>query len=170
MKKAYVKPVFIAEEFAAASSYAAGTICGVSMYTPYGLTAGEDWAHKNDGTHLCTADGHWLVLNRDRQPTKVGSAWHIDESMTNWEYATADGQATLFIGKECDFVWDPSSGPNGAVSVWDDVDVDDRNELYTGWENGGKNDLWGFLKFFTGKDEKDPNHLIPFDGNGVAMS
>ena len=154
MKKAYVKPVFLAEEFVAASSYAASP-CGVSERKPYELEIGDQLCPDGDS-------GHYVGGQHGDKGT-INENWHYDNSYTNWQYATkVDNKATIFMDKACDFFWDPDTGSDGNVYVWDNVDEQLRNNKYTGDEK-----KWHFFGFLSGTQA---SHVIAFEGTKIPQS
>ena len=161
MKKAYVKPVFLAEEFVAASSYA--TSCGVSQNKPFDLYLGMDFC-KNEGNTSDGDKGHYVGgspdATLDNAKGTIMSAWHYDGKYSNWTYALKeDNKATIFLDVKCDFCWDPSTGNSGPVYVWNDVTTENRTEKYTGGDIA-----WGFSKFFAGANPDDKKHSVAFEG------
>lgn len=155
MKKAYVKPVFLAEEFVAASSYA--TSCGVSQYSPFELKVGMDLCNGDDNGHY--VGGSSATAEYPAQGT-ISEKWYKDSQYTNWTYALKeDNKATIFMDVKCDFWWDPNTGNDGSVYVWNDVMTENRTEKHT------RNHVsWGFFKFFTGANSDDKKHSIAFEG------
>lgn len=141
MKKAYVKPVFMAEEFEAESSYAVGS-CEVSTRSPFVI-----W----EGMQITEKEQHEININVGG--STVGQDWYYNSTNgtnhTNWSYAFEDdNQATLFVNKVCDFCWDPHNGATGSVSVWNGLTHEDRTEQYTIKDDQS----WQFVKFFTGNE------------------
>ena len=187
MKKAYVKPVFFAEEFVADSSYAVGT-CTMSggVFEIIPSTTGP----KEEGTTMiCNAanGNHWasIVVPYDKggkdgykeNPNNVlpglGMTWSggpEGTEYTNYTYALeSDGKAYLFAldNVVCDFLWnkDADGAPHGPVYVWNDIENKDR---------GGKDytlasGTTGFFQFFTGKTADD-KHIGQFIETLVPQS
>lgn len=127
MKKAYVKPVFLAEEFVAASSYAASA-CKLSSSNPYTITTNQ---------HLCTnetCDHYTSEKSMFFTGTNTFRVNGKDETKTYWEYAGGEGESKLFtLGEsQCDFMWKT----NGAdlVTVWRDQEISAREVSYNAWD------------------------------------
>ena len=174
MKKAYVKPVFLAEEFVAEMSYA-NNGCGVSVYTPAQITyAKHTDAYDGTTADLCSGsnDGHYIAYEPEKQH-KWGMALDYDYNTKNgtnldyWGYATSgeteiEKQATLFVTVLCDFVWNPNTGNKGNVSVWDTVLGRTEGKQY------GSKVVGTFMKFFTGSEQVHPfeykGSLTPVSG------
>lgn len=169
MKKAYVKPVFVAE-----MSYA-NNGCGVSIYQPAQITYATK-KDKYDGTtaDLCSdsEDGHFIQYETDKNK-KWGLALdycYNEKNNTNldyWQYATSgnteeETKATLFVTVLCDFVWNPNTGNDGNVSVWDTVLGRTEGKQY------GSSVIGTFAKFFTGSNQSHPfrykGSLTPVSG------
>lgn len=132
MKKAYVKPVFLAEEFVAETSYA-NSACGISSGAAYKL-----YINDNNPQHLCIHDGckgHSLqsksyVNNHTNTFITDITNDQKTETMTYWNYATkSDGEATLFSfgAVDCDFMW--KTNGQDQVSAWKYVDNDTRASM-----------------------------------------
>ena len=159
MKKAYVKPVFLAEEFVADASVAACTRS--SIYEALELKRGD--------TTLCDQNcGHAIGK---------GSEYHIDDLYTHddievsdgvipdvnkntyWQYAQAeDGKVTLFNQNncECDFLWSyENTGTVNEVKVWGSTAKDERPN------NGIFGTGWSLVKFFLGNST---SHGLGYDG------
>lgn len=99
----------------------------------------------------------------------VADKWYKAEQddYTNWDYAIeADNRATLFMDTNCDFWWDPNTGNDGQVYVWNDVKNENRTERYTVLNSV----FWGFFKFFTGANADDKKHSIAFEGTKTPQS
>lgn len=171
MKKAYVKPQYFAEEFVAESSYIAG--CGASVYSSYEISLGMDVCLGTSGDEGHFIGGSDNLEKVNIKNTALGETWHYNAngtSYTNWEYAqvgtTAEEQkATIFMTRECDFWWDPDTGNDGYVYVWDSTDVAARQNKYSGAKTA-----WGFFKFFTGANPNEGQHSVAFKGTQVPQS
>lgn len=172
MKKAYVKPVFLAEEFVAEMSYA-NNGCGVSIYEPALITYETD-AKRAEGTtaDLCSGseDGHFIQYQKGNGNSKgLQDLYDYNEKNdTNydyWQYATAgDNKATLFVTVLCDFIWNPTSGNTGNVSVWDTVTGRTEGNQY------GSKIIGTFMKFFTGNNAQGEGHTFKYKGTLTPVS
>lgn len=154
MKKAYVKPVFLAEEFVAASSYAANG-CPTTKITPKAIA---------QGTKICN-DGHTVS-----QTNKAMINGYYDETqnITYWDYAswneekrTGAGDSThaatdsyLFSTESsvCDFVWNNTANE---VGVWREQTNQETGKLEwaVSWITGAL-----FAPFFIGTGSDLKNH------------
>lgn len=121
MKKAYVKPVFLAEEFFMTMSIAA---CQYSMNNP---------AKIYHGVRMCSGNNHKVTwspnaTNKGTINTKTYTA--ADGTvMDYWQYSQgaadeASSDAYLFTvnNGQCDFLWDNS---NEQIGVWKTPDTFD---------------------------------------------
>ena len=164
MKKAYVKPVFLAEEFVAETSYA-NSACGISSGKAFTL-----YIDDNNPQHLCThspCKGHDMtsssVVYTGENSFIVDSEKNTD-TMTYWNYATkSDNEATLFSfgAVDCDFMW--KTNGQDQVSAWKYVDNDTRASLIKSTNNIFDliiTGLGSFSQFFHG------NHGNGSSGNG----
>lgn len=166
MKKAYVKPVFLAEEFVAAASVA------TCLYKPnsevnspldlrYLMQKGED----NKLPSICTNnDGHNILSGELKGNNNVLLG----------DYATKeDSKVTLFdtSGTACDFVWlKPSSGVD-QIQVWGDGNTTNgTNPGLVADHNQRKisnlfnwNGIQNFMQFFAGCNATDQNHGLDYN-------
>ena len=136
MKKAYVKPVFVADEFVIVPSIAS---CGVS---PYGdPLAFDENTRLCSGTHNGQSQGH--LAGKGNLNLTYASG------MDYWKYATTDTTESLIDGTKpdegntetlfnngnaylftehsvvCDFVW-PGNNGQDVVKVWNSAVVSER--------------------------------------------
>jgi len=195
MKKAYVKPVFMAEEFVS-ESYFAGRCDG--RYKPISFDLGTTMC---DGSHVVAKLG--LGENNDQSDGKksgLALTWYqkqngaadkvyeqgmIDENgyLTNYGYAFADGDMTIFgdMDVNCDFLWDDAGNGHDYIKVWDSAFASERQNTYTGTEtaffpegkDGNKTtqgSLWQYFGFFGGQWVKDADHAANFLRDKVEMS
>lgn len=153
MKKAYVKPVFLAEEFVAASSYAVGTCGPGTISQPWVINKGDLICNKNGKAD----NGHKVGQNKQ---CGLDDAYTYDTNITNWGYAEkGDNQVTLFASKLCDFLWNPAGGNTDEVSVWNQ----DRTESKVVW--------WtGILAFLAGPSPSEEKHTIAYEGQHTPLS
>lgn len=125
MKRAYVKPVFLAEEYVAASNYVAA--CGTMSWVPQLL---QFPSGKEEGTHLCenTTCAHNVGFNKNQAiimkgeyDTNISYKEYAEWDTSNRPNAAEDGysatNAYLFNSGHgaCDFVWDHTGSD---VGVW----------------------------------------------------
>ena len=160
MKKAYVKPVFFAEEYLVEASIAACT--KASIYEALELKRGD--------TTLCNQNcGH--VIGK-------GSNYHIDDYYTHddvavpedgtvpavntntyWQYAQAeDSKITLFNTNnyECEFLWSyEDTGLKNEISVWGSTSKSERPN------NGIFGTGFSLVNFFLGNST---SHNLGYDG------
>lgn len=124
MKKAYVKPVFLAEEFVAASSYVASS-CGQSVFSALLIEYDKNFCAKRG----CNADSMTFHRETDYNNESNKPAVYQEYNGTKvegvdsyWDYANYnDDKAYLFTGgsSECDFLWNGHASDK--VYVWDNV-------------------------------------------------
>lgn len=165
MKKAYVKPVFLAEEFVAAASVA------TCLYKPNTAVNPaldlQPWMTKNDkGKYpsICT--------NGD-QGHNIMSGELSNDDLLNYARGdgnVGDGKVTLFdtSGTTCDFVWlQPSSGVD-QIQVWGDGSSDpnlvaDHNGrlLKNLFDWGGQ--IKNFMQFFANCNATDDKHGLDYE-------
>lgn len=129
MKKAYVKPVFLAEAFEMTTNVAG---CDFS--------ANQNKAQIWEGIHMCAdkTDGHQIGGQQ-------GNSGYVNPGKKDWTglwgYAT-NGQFTndgtsdvnnpdaafLFAGRnaECDFIWNSKSGP---IGIWTNTEVNSIDQV-----------------------------------------
>lgn len=144
MKKAYVKPVFLAEEFVAETSYA-NQVCNVNQRGPLEIVNGDYWCKdhsKANGTGGCHAKVDISVgSNPNGQGAKslgLASKYNPDKSITYWDYARYNSQqndysdgAYLFTDANtvCDFLWDGNTDSN--VYAYDSVEKQSKENWST---------------------------------------
>ena len=158
MKKAYVKPMFFAEEFAATATVA---VCPVRSANPLPI-------HAKD--FICSSPGH-AVDHNGKAPVHG-----------YWDYATSDGtDSYIFNSGEgaCDFVWNSGNGPLG---FWTSVDTEDtavaqqnwitdasqRNPLtsFVHWLTNAQGGFMDFMDFFRGPVNDGCTPMFELDGDG----
>lgn len=157
MKKAYVKPVFLAEEFVSKTSFAV-TPCDTGINGALKLEYG-----KNICDH-CQGD----KIGGNGKPSNNGGAFvndPYDGYDSYWKYATSVNMqgkngAYLFNTsvsdyQDCDFIWNGTSyGDNTSlVYVWDAQDTQrtDKNSLVSTLKN--------FVQFFAGNSGNEQIHV-----------
>ena len=132
MKKAYVKPVFLAEEFVAAMDHVAA--CTTNYWTPQIIQwptngqPGTDLCEGNDGHSVGFNENQALILsNHDKEKFyydysqkityKEYAEWNADQRPgANADDYTATNAYLFNSGHSaCDFVWDNT---NSDVGVW----------------------------------------------------
>lgn len=167
MKRAYVKPVFLAEEYVAASNYVAA--CGTLSWLPQLIKFPTD--HKTgDGTHLCenTTCAHSVGSNRnqaiiikDKYDTNTSyedyAGWDTSKRPNAGEDEYSATNAYLFNSGHgaCDFVWDNTGS---------DVGV---------WKKDEKNNNWfvdmigNFGSFFYGSPANGNGHRPAINGTVI---
>lgn len=121
MRKAYVKPVFLAEEFVGVSQSVSA--CAYSTTNPAEVYLGVGLCNHNDGNCHSVKNNHGDIS---------GNYTYLDENgqtktMSYWEYAgnqngKQGGDAFLFTvnNGQCDFLWDSD---NDNMGVWNTPDV-----------------------------------------------
>ena len=154
MKKAYVKPVFLAEEFVAAASYAANG-CDTTRISP---------KYIEQGMQICRDDpGHTVGGNKTAE-----IQGYYDNNTTYWQYASwsedvrggaGDSQhaaenAYLFSSEfsVCDFVWNNTANE---VGVWREQTNEETGKLE--WAVSWIKDAL-FATFFLGTGSTIKNH------------
>lgn len=171
MKKAYVKPVFLAEEFVAAASVAT---------CPYKPNSAVNQAldlteYMSNNTKICTntsnGDGHTIMgsgVLRD-ESIKAYAKGSVTGDSATISNSNGDGFFSLFDTANivCDFVWlKPSSGED-KVQVWgnDNQLVADHSQRSTlmDWIVKGKNWSKGFMWFFAGCNATEKNHGLNYE-------
>ncbi|MBQ4265435.1 MAG: hypothetical protein IJB85_07990 [Clostridia bacterium] len=157
MKKAYVKPVFFAEEFVAETSYAL-TGCGTMSWSPKEMY--EDML-------ICSNDGH--KLDHNGNATVMDGVYGQNangENITYWDYAStvdrtgagdeeyAASNRYLFNSASsiCDFVWDDTS---------EDIGVWRENTTTNTWSVAWIEKL---TTFFIGTNSDLKNHQPQYEG------
>ena len=145
MKKAYVKPVYMADEFEMTACVAS---CGKgSINSPIEI---------NDGERLCVGPGndHKIKAN----------------SVFGWNDAKSDGtEVYLFTNSniECDFLW---YGEGSYVQAWS-TDKDDKNSIV--WTQEDRKSLTAetnysfseiLMSFFCGNQADNDNHRPGYGG------
>lgn len=168
MKKAYVKPVFLAEEFVATLDHVAS--CPTNTWAPQQLQFPTKQNGKG-GTHLCSDSqcAHSVGQNPnagilDDYETGVTyqeyAAWDVKDRANAGEDGYEAKNAYLFNSGHgaCDFVWDNT---NQNVGVWV-------------WET--KNEKWGvklietlgdFGNFFYGAKANNDGHKPAINGTVI---
>lgn len=170
MKKAYVKPVFLAEEFVAASSYVASA-CGVSNAKSLEIKDGDLLCntHNNhcsldfslEGSYVNTTKYDGSVIDTTSQ---TGYSLNNDNGFSYWDYAKQDDQkACLFnstIG-DCDFLW--SGNSNDTIWVWNSVDKGSA-DTSNGFIKGVKDTFKSLTGFFNGNESITGKHDVGYWG------
>ena len=145
MKKAYVKPVFLAEEFGMTACVA--SCVGASVNSPIEI--------EDDG-RLCVGPGNDHRIDAD--------------SVYGWENAAGDGTSVyLFTNSniECDYLW---YGEGSSVQAWS-TDKDDINSIV--WNQEARKNLtqstnYSFgkilMNFFCGNNTGNQNHRPGYNG------
>ena len=167
MKKAYVKPVFLAEEFVAAASVAAckynpgsavNETLSLEFLWPEGVKKPPVLCAKGDAGH--DVYGGELFDGNGQNHYKT-------ELLGDYAYKE-DNTATLFdtSNRACDFVWMQPSGNGNEIKVWGDGEDTpslvanhssrDTSKLF--YWNGIQN----FLQFFAGDAADNQNHSINY--------
>lgn len=169
MKRAYVKPVFVAEKFAAASSYASSA-CGVSVWNALQI---------KDGDLLCNTHKNHCSLDFDLGKSNANNDMYTgyvsdpnaengynkntDGNFSFWDYATEkDQKAYLFnstIG-DCDFLWNGDSSET--IKVWNSVDKD-AADTSKGFIKGIIDTFQSLSLFFTGNESITGNHDVGYN-------
>lgn len=163
MKKAYVKPVFVAEEFVAAASYA--TSCGpASINRAITINKGDIICNGRDNGHTAGKDsnGKDAVINTDYIGTWPDGK---QSPYTYWDYANQnDGKSDLFSSNnyECDFLWDYYSTGKDEMYVWGSATAERDSSLGTIAVKIGET-IVNFANFFThssqGLNEHKPGYM-----------
>ena len=171
MKKAYVKPVFLAEEFVAETSYAA-TPCGISVGTQLKLIDGKSMCivenHKNCNHVISVANApvsgkYQDGFVRDNDALN-GYSQNADNSFSYWDYATKDGtDAFLFNSSiaDCDFLWSGNNRDN--VQVWNSVDKG-AADTSKGFVIGFLNTFQSLTGLFCKNEGNGKGHVVGYDG------
>ena len=169
MKKAYVKPVFLAEEFVATMDHVAA--CPTNTWTPQEL---QFPINGQGGTRLCNSQktncSHYLgsgnatINGYYDEANKITyqqyAEWSIDDRSNAGDGVSDATKAYLFNSGygACDFVW---NNTNQNVGVWV-------------WET--ENEKWGikliekfgdFGKFFFGAKADNDNHKPAINGTVI---
>lgn len=161
MRKAYVKPVFLAEAFEGTQSVAS---CGNgSINTPIELEKGQFICYTNNNGSITGDSGHVI----GGQNGKKGSA------LEYWDAAGANKEGSektdvyLFTDANvvCDFLWNGQGSTvkgwstNGQKSglVWDENERGDSAKNF--FDFGEK-----LLQFFTGAGADNSNHNPGYNG------
>ncbi len=146
MKKAYVKPVLVAEPYEMTETVA---WCPESQYKTINVY---------DGAYLCILQNCHDVDVDDKKAGINGNYTYTDaenktQTMTYWQYAggTSDGAAStnkdVFLfstgNYACDFLW---SDPKEQIYVWNSPSMDARTE--NNWKSTG----FLFSEFFYSND------------------
>ena len=129
MKKAYVKPVFLAEEFVGVAHVASA--CGYSISKPAEVYFGVGLCDHKGGNCHTVKNSHGGISGSYAYTYKDEQGNEQQKQMSYWEYAgnssgTKNGDAFLFTvnNGQCDFLWDSTKNEMG---VWNTPDV---------WTNG----------------------------------
>ena len=165
MKKAYVKPVFLAEEFVAASSYVASS-CGQSVRSKLLLEYEKNFCAKPN----CQADSLTFHsedhYGQDHQKPPVYHEYNgtkVDGVESFWDYANyGDNEAYLFTGglSDCDFLWGGNN--NDKVYVWDNVlkgAAEGAKQIVATWNNA----IYCLTGFLTGNEDGN-GHPVGYEG------
>lgn len=158
MKKAYVKPVFVAEEFVAEQNYAAKG-CGTYDWDPVNIYPQLHLCYKVNGDSY-KEDGHVI-----EQTGSAGIRGDYSSGVSYWQYAgmtvnsdgTKDYSDCYLFNKDhttCDFVWNDTTEQ---VYAWNAVDVNQR----TSWVDKA---LGAFSNFFYGNGADIKNHQPQYMG------
>lgn len=169
MKKAYVKPVFLAEEFVLSDNVVAA--CGISVNTSMPL-------YFDENTHMCfnTKSGG---SDSGHQASKGDLDLSYDGTMSYWEYAREDkstsvyqdgnGQDVTFNNANaylfsssyttCDFVWPNDQKNDKYVYVWNSCDVSLRTTLKSVGQL--------FADFFFNNNAGEGNHTPGYEGRAL---
>lgn len=162
MKKAYVKPVFLAEEFVAASSYAIS--CGPASINK-ALTI-------NPGNNVCgeKIDGHTAGKGKAEINNNYIGVWPNTvadgENYSYWQYANQnDGKSNLFSSNnyECDFLWDYYSTGKNEIYVWENATAERNSSLGTLAVKVGEA-IVDFANFFTHSSQSEGQHKPGYMG------
>ena len=152
MKKAYVKPVFLAEEFVAAASYASGACGPASVNEPLLFKQKDVLCDQCNGDK---AGGTGAGINDKYKYTDDNGKLVTHDKLNYWDYAGTN-DAKMFNGGlfECDFIWEPTSATDNTTTVWvwDAVNVADRVL--------GRitNTFMSFTNFFAGNNGTQEKH------------
>ena len=167
MKKAYVKPVFLAEEFVAEAGVA------TCPYKPNSavnekLSLEFLWTdNEKKPPVLCNVGDAGHTVYGGELFTGNGNNHEKTELLGDYAYQ-GDGTATLFdtSNTACDFVWLQPSGQGNIIQVWGDDKADpnlvadhslrDITKLFN-W-----NGIQNFLRFFAGANAENDNHSINY--------
>lgn len=169
MKKAYVKPVFVAEEFVLSDSVAAA--CPINVNTSMPLFFDEN-------TVMCFNPNSGKGDN-GHQASKGDLGLSYEGDMTYWDYARADkstseyqdgngqnvsfnnGNAYLFSSSytTCDFVWPNSETNDKDVYVWNSWEVSLRTTLHSVGQI--------FSDFFFNAKSNEDNHTPGYQGSAL---
>ena len=152
MKKAYVKPVFIADTYELTSSVAG---CGpVSVYSGWRINANMQICTEKHGNQQSAHSIKQSSLDK----TYIGN--DDGANLSYWEYATYTGKddqgnyqfnnddAYIFFNNViCDFLWNPEDqeGGRGDVYVWDSIE-----------KNGGIKLVGSLFSWLTGSNASHP--------------
>ena len=160
MKKAYVKPVFLAEEFVAAASYA--TSCGAATINS-ALTI-------KPGDNVCgeKIDGHTAGKGKAEINNDYIGVWPdtAGGKYSYWDYAKQnDGKSNLFSSSnyECDFLWDYYSTGKDEIYVWGSA-VAERNSLLGTIAVTVGDAIVNFANFFTNSNQTEAQHKPGYMG------
>lgn len=166
MKKAYVKPVFVAEEFVAETSYAA-TGCPTNYWAPVSIS---------NGTQLCADDSGHVIGAENGKKGIINQKDGYSTGVSYWDYASwgkdkrpdagddtyaAEGTYLFNSGsKVCDFVWDNTANE---VGVWrQEKDADGLLQWVVKMIEGAK-----FAPFFFGNSATISQHSPAYNGTMI---
>lgn len=164
MKKAYVKPVFLAEEYVAVASHVAG--CGdASINKALIITPGQCVCDGGDG-HSAGQGGKGNPAGISMMYNgKVNENKNTNSQYDYWEYAKEnDGVSNLFSSNnfDCDFLWDYYSTGKDEIYVWESATAERNSFLGTigAMLNGA---VMTYARFFTnsnqGLNQHNPGYM-----------
>lgn len=157
MKKAYVKPIFFAEEFVAEENYAAKG-CGTLSWDPVSIEPGMFMCDCHSINHNGQADISKKQYELDPDYSSI-SYWEYAGAVTKEDGSTDYSDCKLFNyeHKACDFVWNKTQEN---IFVWDSVVVDERSN----WES---NPVGSFASFLLGPNAVFKNHQPSYMGTNI---
>lgn len=163
MKKAYVKPVFLAEEFVAETSYA-NTTCGTGTQVALEIKDGDCFCSKDKNcasTFYENGDqGTVHTLYKDVDDDAILPNNVNPDNFTIWNYATYNNDKAYLFGsslQECDFVW--SGNKEDQVYVWGSTD----KSIRTNPANLLTKALGIVSQFFAGNGSSHGKHPVGYN-------
>lgn len=161
MKKAYVKPVFLADSFVMTANVAA---CKTGVDRALKLYTGLDVCAGCNGDTIKTNKGYVGQTYADFE----------DGSKTYWQYAGGTDNPTtsdayLFNTSsldyaKCDFLWTPTSSQDMSSTIWVWNDESRTQDAETGKWNI-RDTFRTFAQFFCGNNGTDKQHYPTYNDN-----
>jgi len=165
MKKAYVKPVLVAEPYEMTETVA---WCPESQYKTINVYSGAALCVKGN-CHLVDTSGGWINQNNGYSYTAIVDGKETTQTMSYWQYAGGNADGTIANNKDvflfstgnyaCDFLW---SDPTESIYVWKSPDEKDRIE--NNWVSTDKS----FSQFFYGNESVSSGDKIHAPGTTLG--